>query len=548
MFPYIRPLTTGSHAKHVQYKFTFKGSGYSASCIICHKDFGNEGSGGVCDNCHGVHNDMGYQNHVRGEIIVNFEPTLCLTSGSTAYTGDSVPGTPYGTCSTIYCHSDGTYVATGILPTYTSVRWGGTSLSCSGCHGFPPGYANGAPKSNSHQAHSGYGCNKCHYSTTSDGTSVSTLSQTRSHSNQLYNVNAGAGATFAYVYAATGGTCSNISCHHGGTAVWGAPLACDGCHGAPPATASHAVHYAGTVADAGYGDVRTAQDLTANSAAYIMNCGNCHPIDGEKHGNGTIDVELYNAGSPTGSLKARNPASAAYANGTTIHMDDRGFPYTNGTCSNIYCHSYNEWTTPGGVPISMPCRTSIPPNLVTTRQYRVVTWGGNLPDDCTGCHANPPKTTYPANDGGSGDSHMTINAYMEEELHSWNMEIGEPLSCVYCHNDTVNIKNKVNRYLTVYNNITTVFSNYSAVPVANFSKHVNGRNDVAFSATTPVVYRGWGSPTTLYLSGASYDSGAKTCSNVACHLSQEKVKWGIPYRWRPYTECDRCHQYAYSCP
>jgi predicted CxxxxCH...CXXCH cytochrome family protein len=271
-------------------------------------------------------------------------------------------------------------------------------------------------------------------------------------------------------------------------------------------------------------------------------------MDAAKHANGVVEVELYDAESPAGSIKALNPTSAAYANGTTVHTDSRGFPYTNGTCSNVYCHSYNEWTTPGGVAASMPCRTSLPPNLVTTRLYRQITWGGALPKDCTGCHASPPKTTYPSNDGGSGDSHMTINRYSEEELHSWNMTIGEPLSCTYCHNATVSIKNKVNRYLTVYNNITTVFSNYSAVPIANFSRHVNGRNDVAFDAVTPVVYQTSGSPTTKYLTNASYNSGNKTCSNVACHLSQTSVKWGLPYRWRPYTECDRCHQYAYQCP
>jgi predicted CxxxxCH...CXXCH cytochrome family protein len=142
---------------------------------------------------------------------------------------------------------------------------------------------------------------------------------------------------------------------------------------------------------------------------------------------------------------------------------------------------------------------------------------------------------------------MTINRYAEEELHSWNMQIGDPLSCSYCHNDTVKALNKVNRYRTTYNNVTTVFSNYSGVPVANFSRHLNGRNDIGFDRTATVMYKTSGGYTTLNLSAAGYNSANKSCTNVSCHMEQKAVKWGVPYRWYYYTECDRCHQFAYSC-
>ena len=413
-------------------------------------------------------------------------------------------------------------------------------MHCSSCHGYPPGYPNGTPKANSHQAHSGNTCDKCHYATTTDG---STIATSRYHVNKAYNVNGGNGATFTYVFATTGGTCSNISCHHGGNATWGTTLPCNGCHDAPPATASHLKHFGGTVAQAGYGDVRIAQDFTANAPAYIMNCGNCHPMDPAKHANGIVEVELYNPQAPAGSLKSLSPASAAYTNGTTIHTDSRGFAYTNGTCGNVYCHSYTDWTTPGGVPISPDCSSYWPQNLVVTRNYKTVTWGQTL--DCTGCHANPPSTAYPSNDGGAGNSHSWIEQDGYDNLHTFDMGY-QPISCSYCHNDTVKTLNTWTR--NNYGNATL-----SSVPIANFSKHVNGVNDVAFESSRFFNYStsSYG-VVSMNLGTASYNTSTKTCSNVACHSprngsGQTSVKWGTPYRWYYDIECDRCHGYSGYC-
>jgi len=114
-----------------------------------------------------------------------------------------------------------------------SVHSNGTvdvSKNCNACHGNPPAYENGSPKANSHSSHN-YGCSSCHAGTTSDGT---TIANTTFHMNGVYNLQAGSGASFTYTYASTGGTCSNISCHNGGTAVWGTTLTCGSCHVQPP--------------------------------------------------------------------------------------------------------------------------------------------------------------------------------------------------------------------------------------------------------------------------------------------------------------------------
>jgi len=306
---------------------------------------------------------------------------------------------------------------------------------------------------------------------------------------------------------------------------------CDGCHGAPPATASHLKHFGGAVSQAGYGDLRIAQNFTANAASYIIGCGNCHPMDMSKHRNGVVDIELYNQQATAGSLKARNPESAGYVAGPSVNTDSNGIPYTEGTCSNVYCHSYNDWTTTAAIPADDP---NWQDKVVVTRKYKSATWGGATLD-CSGCHGNPTQTSYPANDGGAGDSHAWIDSYGYGNLHTFNMA-ADPVSCSYCHNDTVKLKNSFTRdYMDV-----TVLGD---VPIHNFSKHVNGSNDVAFDTQKPFVYYSSSSHVSMSLAGATYTPATKTCSNVSCHMQETTVKWGTPYRIY-YDACDKCHGYG----
>ncbi|GAM11651.1 geobacter CxxxxCH...CXXCH motif protein [Geobacter sp. OR-1] len=571
-----------------------------------------------------------------------------------------------GNCANSYCHSNGTSKSTGIIPANT-VKWGNGPLLCSSCHSNPPAYANGTPKANSHELHSiyGYGCNKCHVGTTSDGVSITDLSK---HDNGNYDVAAGNGATFNYVYSSTGGVCSNNACHSDGTqissgvpssqpATWGTSLGCSGCHelrpeyangskktnshigkhstyfcntchsstssdgfsitnpanhingqydvtsaagqftysyatnggtcsnvlchanptgyrqwgakecdachGAPPNTPAHLTHFSGSAQQASYTSVKKAQDYTANSSGYIFNCGNCHPIDINKHGNGILEVELYNANAPQGSIKFLQ-SGASYQRGNRYYSDSRGFAYTNGTCSNVYCHSYSEWTTPGAEVCNLSnfstCNNNAVQTLTVTRKFNAVTWNGTLPKDCTGCHANGPRSTFTTNFGSTGDSHAWLDNNYIEQGHFRKYKFStEPVSCTFCHSGTVNTLNKFYRP-SVYNPPSQpYFTNLSAVAISNFSNHVNGKNDVIFDKqkTFTVYYPGmpsWGIPekTTFYsLSSANvgYSTETKTCSNISCHLGQTSVKWGQPYRAYKYEsndiECKRCHTAPY---
>lgn len=332
--------------------------------------------------------------------------------------------------------------------------------------------------------------------------------------------------------------CTNCHPHQAGFAV-----SCDGCHDAPPATGAHLVHFGATASDANYGGTGSADTVSPDGSTYAFNCGNCHPIDSNHHldgiynsGGGRTQIDLSPVGAPAGSIKSMNAPDASYTPGTTVYTDARGFEYTLGTCSNVYCHSRVEYTVPEpvpapgnefpfeGYPISYP---DFP--VETTRVYETPAWDGAALA-CDSCHGFPPRTEYGTVDGGGGTSHSWIDEYNYENLHGWNMGFA-PLACSACHNETVTDPGIRTR------DATTAWSIYEDVPIAGFYTHVNGQADIAFDQD-PVVLKG-----PMDLTTATYDPATSTCNNVACHLTQTSVQWGTPYRWWNGFECNACHRY-----
>lgn len=202
----------------------------------------------LCSDCHSVpatetSADFG---HSRGTIVmanpIHAETGAAYGKGTSwAYTDTPSAGQA---CSNLYCHSQGTG-KTGqagdtrtLSSPATTLNWGVSAAdNCDSCHGYPPSYTNGdttwgAAKANSHSVHA-TSCQYCHRSTTLDG---STINSTALHNNGIYNVisTGSSGITprrsFTYTYAVGGGTCSNISCHGGLSAVWGTSIDCTGCH------------------------------------------------------------------------------------------------------------------------------------------------------------------------------------------------------------------------------------------------------------------------------------------------------------------------------
>ena len=301
-----------------------------------------------CANCHAATVDgsgkLSGAGHLDGSVQVAFAQGV---AGAAATWNQAARS-----CSSVLCHSDGTSLATGASAGGSAV-WGSPALSCSGCHGFPPAYANGAPKANSHANHA-FGCNVCHAGTTTDGSTISSSL----HANHAYDVSPSAAASFRYSYAATGGTCSNISCHANTAATWGGTLACTTCHGYPPPNA--AAGYAGV-------DETTSPHLkhAGTGTNYSFACNECHK--GNTHGNSTFqDVFLDKSGILAGP--------AASYDGSTR------------TCSALYCHSNGSSVATG-----LPATAS-------------VVWGSNKLA-CDGCHGNPPSYANNAPKANNHPSH-----------------------------------------------------------------------------------------------------------------------------------------------
>jgi len=381
--------------------------------------------------------------------------------------------------------------------------------------------------------------------------------------------------------------CDCQSCHgdfHGEN--W---AGCSGCHDSPPQTGTHRAHY-----DADPQNVARYGDTTISSTAdaYMFGCGNCHPLDSSKHNNGTVEVELYNAAAPAGSVKAKNPSNSAYTPGgvtTTYAHKIAGQPdffYTNGTCNNVYCHSgYTVISSgPVGSPLTSP-PNAVPPGLklnygytqnsvayyyimdetcsnLTYNPYTVNTgrsykttpaWGtSGTFTTCKECHAFPLTTWYPDVQAGVGDSHQWVDHRGYNWRHAYNMGY-DPVPCRTCHYNTVTQAGSAD---WVVENSASIIA-YDPVPLASHVMHVNGTSDVAFDTVNGFryYYPGW-MDRTYSLAGATYNPSTKTCSNVGCHYKptgpglkwQQKVIWGGPNRMDEGfsgAECDVCHRYGY---
>lgn len=204
----------GSHARHDSY---YSGT---ANCVKCHNTYATY---------------MHATSASRRSLSMALRDPLGAPAGTysnptvTGYLPGQTATHSFSSCSNTYCHSNGTSVATNTIPANTTPQWGSGTIACSGCHSSPPAYTSGSPKANSHDAHSVYGCQRCHVDTTSDGSTITGLAR---HVNKVYDLAPGVDTSFSYSFSATGGTCSAISCHGNSSATWGnaASVNCLGCH------------------------------------------------------------------------------------------------------------------------------------------------------------------------------------------------------------------------------------------------------------------------------------------------------------------------------
>lgn len=251
--------------------------------------------GQACTSCH-VDNGASY-NHSNG--LIQMAGNGDSYTKGTSFAINNAATLSGGTCSNLYCHSNGTGGTsqageTRPLQSLTTPNWGGTT-SCTSCHGYPPSYANytratviAGSKANAHQGttHAAQACTVCHDTTTGN------------HGNGLYSINGSLGYTYN---ARRGGTCATAGCH--GSINWGGKLGCIDCHAAAMTTsaATQALDATVTSRAAVVGEFTNTwshkRSFTGTPKVTSADCIVCH-VEGNKsdgkttaaHGNGYINL------------------------------------------------------------------------------------------------------------------------------------------------------------------------------------------------------------------------------------------------------------------
>lgn len=421
----------------------------SGACNTCHKTSAlssgsharHLASNGDCGACHASASPTSYiaPTHVDGSIDVALG----------GYDKAGAPGNGYGSCSSASCHAS----PYGAQST-PSPQWG-QSAGCGACHNNAGTFlANGAPDTGSHGKHmalAGSACNQCH-----DG-AVKNASGGLTHANGTVEVaNDYSGSPVQKHAPGTyTGTCSSASCHadpYGPlpiqSPVWGNNSGCASCHrGAgiftatgAPATGSHDKHLAlpGTGCDACH----------AGAVSGVSG--------GLSHANSKVDVSNYSL-----SPLEKHPIGTY-----------------GGTCSNS-CHSNGNG-----------------------QQTTTPVWGGNMPENCSGCHGGPAGFDTVAISTGKHAAHM--NNYT-------TMGLGNNLMCAECHAKTVSLASNTVITGTVHSNS---FKDYSGVKAGG---------------------------------SANYVTSTGICSNVYCHSSGQaapvfaSMTGSKNWRGDAKLSCNGCH-------
>ena len=368
----LTTMATGSHTKHAN-----ASTGYGRPCSTCHT---NPGAAG----------------HVDYSIEVNIDATY----GGT-YSGSSTPGSGYGSCSNVYCHSDGKATPT----TVASVTWGSAATTCTSCHGSANGVTGGAGTalSTGHGAHTNngaitttpnynYGCADCHSSVAGSNTTIIDKSL---HVNKLRNVsvNASHGGT-GTSYDSVSKSCSNIYCHGSKSPAWGTDLSsydnCTICHGAKTvgadgstiATAPEKVAPGGAGTDTN-GDSAPSDPQVGQHQAHLTGvagtvtystkiaCNQCH----------TVPANVTDAGHNDHALPAivQPNLATTLPDGLGSNKGAQAWTYTTGTCTTVYCHGNGLNNTSNAAN--------------KTPVWNDITYlNGTASHDCAQCHGYPPAT------------------------------------------------------------------------------------------------------------------------------------------------------------
>ncbi|QSV44229.1 CxxxxCH/CxxCH domain c-type cytochrome [Geobacter benzoatilyticus] len=360
------PLTTGSHTKHLSFLLGTGNVSAERKCAACHSYTLTGYSPGACSSsvCHTLmpvkHADYG--------INVGMPDYY---GASASYSGSTKPGDGYGSCSNVYCHSNGLTTS----PTYATATWGNAaSGACGTCHGVT---AAAPPASTPHVKHMGsanpyrFACAECHngkVQAIADSTTAPAFTNLTSHVDKLRNVKFDSTNPFG-TYSTATLSCRNLYCHStGNTSVaagnlpgvyggkvysritWSGSTTCASCHGRSTANGMPDYANAGTPGSA------TSNSHGKHVTSSNIQCVECHEKTTKTntsirsaapgyHVNGTNHDVFFNLSglSPSGTYDdAQKKCSSTYCHGAGASLAWGGTTYCNS------CHSANAGTTGGG--------------------------------------------------------------------------------------------------------------------------------------------------------------------------------------------------------
>jgi predicted CxxxxCH...CXXCH cytochrome family protein len=531
-----RPAT-GSHTAHFDAGF--------ATCSSCHK--------GALE---GV---SASELHVNGAVDV-----YQSTPGDFGYPQAKAYGSATATCSAGSCHDDGrgNFV--------TSPKWGTTVANCTACHATRP-----ATGSHSSHMNAGLTCGGCH-----KGTVEGSVAPTEHMDNNVdaYVVNPGdLGYPANKVKGSSYTSCTTSSCHGTLSKAWGISTSnhqCTKCHGKGTVFANYssadnrqaAPGYGGSGVGTGQqtgvvtGNVSSDPKVGAhdthlralNNLGKPALCNDCHKVPAVAFVSGHMNGSTEMVWSNLASNKETVPGSQIPYTYSTGQLAPA---YSNGQCSNLYCHGA---TLPGG--------TNKNPSW-TDGNYLTGT-----ASDCDNCHGAPPTTStkfphtaqhtdctqcHPHN--GSRES---TDPLLGRDFHM-NGKVEANNFCDTCHdydtrgtNGSIWGKNAIAvegfgahavhiNYLKQRMGVTTLDPNADAFGTgataavcgtchsniaANHSQNDwSASRQLYFGESTARQFGANSDYRTWYngVSGISSASRPKTCSNIDCHYKTSPI-------WSPY--------------
>jgi predicted CxxxxCH...CXXCH cytochrome family protein len=277
-------------------------------------------------------------------------------------------------------------------------------------------------------------------------------------------------------------------CHAHELGFLGVGGGCNSCHNSPPTIGKHGIH--DQVWDSTDNNTATDYDEVASHATatqYGFACKKCHagvhlnePTNNPSHDGSLANPFLVETLFDTSALPS-NPSggySGTYNENQDQGPDTRYWSWSDGTCSNLYCHSDADPLGGGGP------------------SYATATWDQVATLNCTSCHDDAGATTNLSN---AHRKHTDTGAY--------------DYTCNRCHVNTV-----------------TVATNDA---IADKREHVDGEKDVVFDGSG--VDNSGGN----YNGSPSYTCSNTYCHSDGTTQSPPYTSSSIA--WNTTATCASCH-------